>query len=114
MTSIFDPPAAARTFTASDWLAAIDGALAAPPPADDEPEIAGDDLVLDATPAPWAARGRLHRWHKAVLATVLLLALPVGLYLVGWASLELAGIGAAVMLLELAAWLLLAWRFDRL
>lgn len=79
-----------------------------------------DAPTIDGTTHPWPAaeparaHRRLRRWHKAVLATVLLLALPVGLYLVGWASLELAGIGAAVMLLELAAWLLLAWRFGRL
>jgi hypothetical protein len=49
-----------------------------------------------------------------VLATVLALALPVGLYLVGWASLELAGIGAGVMLMELVIWLILARRFGKL
>ncbi len=118
MTSIFDPPAGIRTFNASDWLAALDGALAAPaapPPAvDDEPEIGLDDLVIDASPAPWAAPRRLRQWHKATAATVLALALPVGLYVAGWASIGLALAVGAVMLLELVIWLGLAWRFGRL
>lgn len=107
-------------FDTADWIAALDGALAAPPappPAVDDEPIIGDSPAYRARPAgesPAVATRRLRNLPWAVLATVLALALPVGLYLVGWASLALAGIGVAVMLLELVIWLVLARRFGKL
>lgn len=107
-------------FDTADWIAALDGTLAAPPappPAVDDEPIIGDSPPYRVRPAgdsPAVAPRRLRNLPWAVLATVLALALPVGLYLVGWASLELAGIGAGVMLLELVIWLILARRFGNL
>lgn len=105
-------------FDTADWIAALDGALAAPPappPAVDDEPIIGDSPAYRVRPAgesPAVAPRRLRNLPWAVLATVL--ALPVGLYLVGRASLELAGIGAGVMLMELVIWLILARRFGKL
>jgi hypothetical protein len=75
-----------------------------------------DESPRYAWPAAEPARRkhRLRAWPWAVLATLLALLLPVGLYLAGLVSTDLALAGAAVMLLELVIWLTLAWRADRL
>ena len=125
--SIFDPPTGARTFNASDWLAAIDVQMQAPPsaPADDEPITADsppyrvpptDDEPLPTWEAtqPAATRRRVRNLHWAVVATC-----AAGVYIMLvmgtfggppwllWAAL-------AACALEFVLWLILAWRFGKL
>lgn len=121
MPSIFDPPAGARTFNASDWLAAIDVQLQAPPSA---PHAAEAEQIADAWPTdeplttwdtqPAATPRRLRNLPYALLAWLVIAGGigAVGYAVEGWTLLLL--IGLAVMTLELLIWLALAWRFDRL
>ena len=132
MPSIFDPPAGTRTFNASDWLAAIDVQLQAPPsaPAYDEAEQIADDSPIEdrgpwETTQPAATRRRLRNLPWAVL-TWLVIAGGVN-YVLYRACLLLIAAGydytlenlivpallvLAITALELLIWLGLAWRFD--
>lgn len=127
MPSIFDPPAGARTFNASDWLAAIDQRLQAPPVVEAEPPTEEPLPTWDTEPTapPAATRRRLRNWPWAVL-TWLVIAGGVN-YVLYRACLQLIAAGhdytlenlivpallvLAITTLELLIWLCLAWRFD--
>ena len=125
MTSIFDPPTGARTFNASDWLAAIDVQMQAPPsaPADDEPITADSPPYRaqpddDAPPPTWdtqpATRRRVRNLPWAIVATcaAMIWTMLVVAAFDGPPVLVVAAL--AVMALELLIWLGLAWRFNRL
>lgn len=131
MPSIFDPPAGARTFNASDWLTALDVQVRtppSPPPIDEEPIIAEspsyrvrpDDETTTEDRGPWeatqpaAARRRLRNTPWAIVATCaagVYIMLVVGTFggpaWLLWAAL-------AVCALEFVLWLILAWRFGKL
>jgi len=140
MPSIFDPPAGARTFNASDWLAAIDVQVRTPPspPPIDEPITAdsppyrvppADDEPLPTWHAaqPAAARRRLRNLPWAVL-TWLVIAGGVNYVLYRVCLLLIAAgydytlenlilpalLVLAITALELLIWLVLAWRYERL
>lgn len=121
-----------RTFTASDWLAAIDIALQAPPTDDtDEAEqIAADwptDEAETATQPAASTQRRIRNLPAAVLAWLAANALViVGLHRILLAEIARGAdmttdnlILPALLVLALTttmllAWVILAWRFDRL
>ena len=133
MPSIFAPPAGARAFNASDWLAAIDQRLQAPPSAppvvEAEPPIEEPLPTWDTEPTapPAATHRRLRNLPWAVL-TWLVIAGGVN-YVLYRACLQLIAAGydytlenlivpallvLAITALELLIWLGLAWRFGKL
>lgn len=107
---------AKRTFTASDWLAAIDGQLQAPPEPptiDAEPPIT-DRGPWEATQPARATRRGLRNWHMATLSIAILVGLASAVFAAFDGPLILLVLCAAALSLELLIWFLLAWRYDRL
>lgn len=125
-----------RTFTASDWLAAIDIALQAPPsappsaPTIDAEQIAADwptDEAETATQPAASTQRRIRNLPAAVLAWLAANALViVGLHRILLAEIARGAdmttdnlILPALLVLALTttmllAWLILAWRYERL
>lgn len=120
-----------RTFTASDWLAAIDIALQAPPSAPAAEQIAEDWPTEEAETATQPAAASTLRRIRNLPAAVLAWVAANALVIVGLHRILLAEIarGAdmtldnlilpALLVLALTttmllAWLALAWRYNRL
>ena len=113
-------------FDSADWIEALDRQLAeppTPPPAKDEPEIAGDfepEIITHNDTLPYRVgdaprhRRRLRNLPWAIVATSAAMIYMLLVIVAFDAPLWLRWAALVVCVLEFLIWLLAAWRFNRL